>query len=164
MLRRLLQRLTGRPSPSDDEIARELQDHLDLDAESLAASGHTGAPFVPRRRFGNVSGVSEAVRDVWHWAWLEQLTQDVRHGARALARSPAYSVAIVVTLAMGIGAAAAMYSLSNAIHTPFPRLPQDKLLWITFSNSSCTPDCTEVSPPGFIALGARAPAMTPIAV
>jgi putative ABC transport system permease protein len=167
MLRRLLQRFTVRRAPRDDEIARELQDHLDLDAESLARLGNApanDARFVARQRFGNVSGVSETVHDVWHWAWLEQLTQDVRHGARALVRSPAYSVAIVVTLAMGIGAAAAMYSLSNAIHTPFPRLPQDKLLWITFSHPSCTPDCTELSPPALAALGARAHSMTAIGV
>jgi putative ABC transport system permease protein len=166
-MRRLLQRLTGRTSPSDDEIARELQDHLDLDAESLAKSGNdlpNAAHFAARRRFGNVTGVGEAVHGVWHWAWLEQVTQDVRHGARALARSPAYSIAIVVTLAMGIGAAAAMYSLSDAIHTPFPRLPQDKLMWITYSNPACTPDCTEVSPPGLIALGSRAPSMSAIGV
>jgi putative ABC transport system permease protein len=88
----------------------------------------------------------------------------VRHGARALLRSPAYSIAIVTTLAMGIGAAAAMYSLSNAIHTPFPRLPQDKLLWITWSNPSCMPDCTELSPAALVALGERAPSMTAIGV
>jgi putative ABC transport system permease protein len=167
MFRRLLSHFTTRTRPSDDEIARELRDHLDLDAEVLTKSGKaapSGALFEARRRFGNVSSVGEEVHDVWHSAWLEQLAQDIRHGTRALARSPAYSVAIVTTLAIGIGAAAAMYSLSNAIHTPFPRLPQDKLLWITFSNASCTPDCTELSPPGLIALGSRAPAMTAIGV
>ena len=67
MLRRLFHRFTGRPSPSDDEIARELQDHLDLDAESLAKSLATAANVAPngarlaaQRRFGNVAGVSEA--------------------------------------------------------------------------------------------------------
>ena len=167
MLRRLLERFTGGRSPSDDEIARELQDHLDLDAESLAGSGDAppnGERLMARRRFGNVSGVGEAVHDVWHWTWLEQLAQDVRHGIRALARSAAYSVAVVVTLSMGIGAAVAMYGLSNAIHTPFPRLPQDKLLWITLSHPSCTPDCTALSPAAFIALGKRAPSMTATAV
>ncbi|HTE46291.1 MAG TPA: ABC transporter permease, partial [Gemmatimonadaceae bacterium] len=167
MLRRFLQRIAGRSLPSDDEIARELQDHLDLDAESLVAAAKVapnGARRAAQRRFGNVVGVNEAVREVWHWTWLEQLTQDLRHTARALVRSPAYSIAIVATLAMGIGAAAAMYSLSEAIHTPFPRLPQDKLLWLTLSNPSCTPDCTELSPAALVALGTRAPSMTAIGV
>jgi putative ABC transport system permease protein len=167
MLRRMLQRFMGSASPSDDEIARELRDHLELDAESLAASRNTAprdARDGARRRFGNVSGVREAVREVWHWMWLEQLAQDARHGARAVVRSPAYSVAIVVTLAMGIGAATAMYGLSNAIHTPFPRLPQDRLLWITSSNPSCTPDCTQLSTAALVALRKRAPSMTPIGV
>jgi hypothetical protein len=72
MLRRLVQRFTSRPAPSDDEIARELRDHLDLDAESLASSGNapsSDARFAARQRFGNVSGVGEAVHDVWHWTW-----------------------------------------------------------------------------------------------
>lgn len=168
MLTRLLDRLIPRrASPSDDEIARELQDHLDLEAEALAGAGQpltNGARFAARRRFGNVSGVREAVREVWRWAWLEQFAQDIRHGARALARTPTYSVAIVATLAMGIGAATAMYSLSSAIHAPFPRLPQDKLLWITLSNPSCMPDCTELSPAALTALGTRASSMTAIGV
>jgi predicted permease len=167
-MRRLLRRIVAWRSPSDSEIARELRDHLELEAESLAGAGTNrpggDAHLAAQRRFGNVSGAGEAVHEVWHSAWLEQFAQDVRHGARALVRSPAYSVAIVVTLAMGIGAAAATYSLSNAIHTPFPRLPEDKLLWITWSNPSCTPDCTELSPPALIALGKRAPSMTAIGV
>lgn len=167
MFRRLLARVWNRGSPSDAEIARELQDHLDLEAESLGASQHTArsdARFAASRRFGNVGVARDAVRAVWHWAWLDELGQDVRHGARALSRSPAYSVAVVVTLAMGIGAGASTYSLSHAIHDPFPRLPQRRLLWITQSNAACGVDCTDVSPAGFAALRTRAPSMTPIGV
>src|SRR5256885_10693850 len=69
-----------------------------------------------------------AARDMWRWASLEQLEQDVRHGLRAMVRSPMYSVAVVVTLAMGIGAGTTAYTLARAIHMPFPRLPQEKLL------------------------------------
>src|SRR5438034_7744692 len=124
MLRRFIAHVTRRGGPSDDEIARELRDHLELDAESLASSGAAAdARYFAQRRFGNMTKMSEAVRDVWHWAWLEQLEQDVRHGLRAIARSPLYAAAIVSTLAMGIGAASAVYSFSRAIHNPFPRLP-----------------------------------------
>src|SRR5581483_11286940 len=108
--RRLLGRFDTRGTPSDDEIARELRDHLDLEAESLHRADSAESYFAARRRFGNVTATSEAVRDVWRWAWLDQLAQDVRHGARALMRSPAYSIAVVVTLAMGIGAGVATYS------------------------------------------------------
>ncbi len=164
MLRRLLARFTHRDSPTDAEIARELRDHLALEAESFNASKATAsdASSKARRRFGNVTVATEAVREIWRWTWLDHLAQDTRHGVRALARSPAYSVAVVISLAIGIGAAASTYSLSHAIHDPFPRLPQHKLVWITQTNANCAPDCTEVSPAGFAALGARAPSITPI--
>jgi len=165
MLRRFIARIWNRRSPSDTEIARELQDHLDLETESLgAANSTTDARFAASRRFGNVALAREAVRDVWHFAWLDDLEQDIRHSARALWRSPAYSVAVVVTLAMGIGAGASTYSLSHAIHDPFPRLPQHKLLWLTQTSAACAPDCTEVSPAGFAALRTRAPSVTPVGV
>jgi hypothetical protein len=163
MLRRLIARLTKRGAPTDDEIARELRDHLELDAESLTSSaGAANARFIAQRRFGNMTNVSEALRDIWQWTWLEQLEQDVRHGLRALRRSPLYATAVVITLAMGIGAASAVYSLSYAIHNPFPRLPSDRLLWITQANPSCGVDCTEVSPAALAALETRAPSITAI--
>src|SRR5215471_7060302 len=159
----LIARLARRGAPTDDEIARELRDHLELDSESLASSGASSdARFVAQRRFGNLTIVSEAVRDVWQWSWLEQLEQDVRHGLRAIVHSPLYAVAVVVTLAMGIGAASAVYSLSQAIHNPFPRLPSDRLLWITQSNASCGVDCTQTSPAALSALTTRAPSITAI--
>src|SRR3954468_6684277 len=162
MLRRFIVRLTKRGAPTDDEIARELRDHLELDAESIMSSGATDSRFMSQRRFGNMTNVSEAVRDVWQWTWLEQLEQDVRHGLRALARSPLYGIAVVITLAMGIGAASAVYSFSRAIHNPFPRLPSDRLLWITQANASCGVDCTQTSPAALAALEARAPSITVI--
>src|SRR5947207_2838490 len=158
MLRRLIVRLTRRGSPSEAEIERELRDHLELEAESLAArdgAAPTDARFyerAARRRFGNVSSARESVRDVWRWAWLEQLGQDVRHGSRAMVRSPMYSIAVVVTLAMGIGAGTTVYTLARAIHMPFPRLPQEKLLWITYANAQCGVSCTQLSPAAFVAL------------
>jgi putative ABC transport system permease protein len=151
-----------RRKPTDDEIARELRDHLELDAESLGAT--TDDPRdLARRRFGNRTSIGESVREVWRWAWLEQLEQDVRHGWRALIRTPAYSVAVAVTLALGVGAGAAMFSFSEAIHRPFPQLPQDRLVWITQRSANC-PDCDEISPAAFAALGARSPAIKPIGV
>lgn len=165
MFGRLIDRLMRRGSPSDAEIARELRDHLELEAESLAANERAApgdARFTAQQRFGNVSIVRESVRDVWRWTWLEQVGQDVRHGWRAMVRSPMYSIALVVTLAMGIGAGTTVYTLARAIHTPFPALPQDKLLWITYGNARCGVDCTELSPAAFVALQQRAPSIAAI--
>ena len=166
MLRRAIARLVRRGAPSDEEIARELRDHLELEAEMLASptmpSDGADARSIAQRRFGNVTNVSETVRDVWRWTWLEQLAQDVRHGIRAIARSPMYAAAVVITLAMGIGAATAVYSLARAIRNPFPRLPSNRLLWITQSNGSCGVDCTQASPAALVALQTRAPSIIAI--
>ena len=165
MLRRLIGHLKQRGMPTDEEIARELRDHLELDEQLLMASGAAAdARFLAQRRFGNMTNVTEQVRDVWRWTWLEQLEQDLRHGARALRRSPLYAAAVVITLSMGIGAASAVYSLSRAIHDPFPRLPSERLLWITHSNASCGVDCTQTSPAALSALQTRAPSIIAIGV
>ena len=110
-----------------------------------------------------MTGVRESVRDVWRWAWLEQLEQDTRHGVRAMIRNPVYSLAVIVTLAMGIGAGTTVYTIARAVHTPFPQLPQDKLLWITYGNARCGVDCTQLSPAAFLALQRRAPSIAVIA-
>src|SRR5690348_16112205 len=130
----------------------------------MTSGAAADARFLAQRRFGNMTNVSEGVRDVWRWTWLEQLEQDVRHGLRALVRSPLYSLAVIVTLAMGIGAASAVYSLSLAIYNPFPRLKSDRLLWITQANATCGVDCTQTSPAALAALQTRAPSMTVIGV
>lgn len=165
MLRKFLARLTGDHAPSDTDVARELQDHLELEAEALRQSGGVkpdDAPAVARRRFGNVGNVAESVHDLWHWTWLEQLAQDTRHGLRALVRSPAYSVAVVITLGLGIGACASIFSLSQAIHQPFPELQQDTLLWIVQRSPTC-PSCDQASPAALFALRARAHSMMTVA-
>jgi predicted permease len=166
MLRRLLGRIILRGSPSDAEIARELRDHLDLEAEAIAPHERltqSQVRFAAQRRFGNLTNAGESVRDVWRWGWLEQLGQDLRHAWRAILRAPAYSVATIVTLAMGIASGTTVYTLARAIHTPFPQLPQDKLLWITYGNARCGVDCTQLSPAAFVALERRAPSITAIA-
>jgi predicted permease len=169
MLRRIIahlsSRLVKRGTPTDEEIARELRDHLELDAESLASTTpRADAGYSAHRRFGNTTNVTEAVRDVWRSRWLEQLEQDARHGIRAIARSPLYAATVTITLAMGIGAATSVYSLSRAIHDPFPRLRSDRLLWITQATASCGVDCTQTSPAALAALQHRAPSIAAIGV
>jgi putative ABC transport system permease protein len=165
MLHRLIARLMQRGAPSDVEIEQELRDHLELETESVAArerAAERDARFAAHRQFGNVSNTRESVRDVWRWAGFEQLEQDVRHGLRTIARNPLYAVAMTVTLAMGIGAGTTVYTLARAIHTPFPQLPQEKLLWITYGNARCGVDCTELSPAAFVALQQRASSINAI--
>jgi predicted permease len=101
----------------DDELDREIQDHLELEAEERAARG--AAPdeawAAARRRFGNVGLVKEAVRATQRWAVLDVLRQDLRYALRGLMRSPAFTVTAIVSLALGIGANTAVFTLINAL-------------------------------------------------
>ncbi|MDB4874896.1 MAG: permease [Gemmatimonadetes bacterium] len=148
----------------DAEIERELRDHLDLEAEEIAARGGTDSPALEaRRRFGNRTLVLESVRGVWRWSWLEQLGQDVRHGLRGLRRSPVYAIAATITLALGIGATTAVFSLTDPVlRRPFPLLPQERLVSIGQRSADC-PACEDVSPAAFLALRVGAPSMAAVA-
>src|SRR6184192_470652 len=77
VLRRVLNAIRH---PSDAEIARELRDHLELEAEAIGGSDPSGASYRARRRFGNATSAAETVREVWRLASLDQLGQDLRQG------------------------------------------------------------------------------------
>src|ERR1041385_5299089 len=149
-----------RKGPTDDEIARELRDHLDLEAEELAEAGDEAeARDRARRSFGNPTLAAERVRDGWRARWWDEFSQDVRHGARALRRSPAYAVAAVVTLALGIGATTTVFSIADSIlNRAFPLIPQGELVWITKPSKSC-PACDDASAAAYTALTEDAPSL-----
>ena len=153
MLRRLLR--LGR-HPSDADIARELRDHLDLEAEELARRANAAdASDRARRRFGNPTFVAETVRDVWRFAWVDQLGQDLRHAWRGLRRSPVYAVSATLTLSLGVGAVVAVFGMVDPIiDRPYPTLPEDRLVWISQPSQRC-PTCDDVSPAAFHALRER---------
>ena len=83
---------------------REMQEEL----ESLAA-------IAGRRELGNLTLAAENARGVWGWAWLEGIVADVRYALRVLARRPSFTAVAVVSLALAIGANAAIFSLMDAV-------------------------------------------------
>jgi predicted permease len=106
------------------DLEREIQNHLDLEAEE---SGYGGA----RRVFGNPTLVKEDVREAWGWTRLEQLARDVRYGLRQVRRNPAFSSIAIATLALGIGVNTAMFSAVDAVLIrPLPYADAERLVMV----------------------------------
>ena len=111
-----------------DELADELRAHLEMAESDRIARGESphDAAANARREFGNVGLVQEIARDEWGSSamWLERLGQDVRFALRMLRRAPGFAAVAILTVALGVGATTAIYSIVDAtlLHPlPYPR-------------------------------------------
>ncbi len=122
----------------DQQLEEEVQAHLRMAAPEHSEQGESPeqARASAIREFGNVSLVKEITRDMWGFRWLDELLQDLRYGARQFRKNPGFTAIAIMTLALGIGANTAVFSVAYAVlFKPLPYHDPARLLRVYSANA-----------------------------
>ena len=115
----------------ETDMCREIQHHVDLLVERNlnAGMGNDEARYAALRQFGGIEQAKEVAREERTWRWADELTQDLRFGARMLSRNRGFSILAILCLTLGIGSNAAVFSwIEGILLRPYPLVAhQDRM-------------------------------------
>ncbi|MDQ1453688.1 MAG: hypothetical protein QOK38_3554 [Acidobacteriaceae bacterium] len=122
-----------------DDLAVSIQEHLEERTEELMEDGLSREEAVrkARREFGNVTVISERSREAWQWPRLESIWADVRFALHQLRKSPGFATTAILTLALGVGATTAIFSVVKAVLlAPLPYKDAGRIVAVWTANAA----------------------------
>jgi putative ABC transport system permease protein len=136
-----IRRVLGRRRNLGSELEQEMDAHVDFLIDKNLERGMTpeDARAAARREFGNRTAVRERSYQSWQFLRFETLLQDIGYALRGIVKAPGFSLMVIVTLAVGIGANTAIFSAVYAVLLkPMPFPAAERLVWLGESNAKAT--------------------------